>query len=268
MQTLRPVFVLSIHDVSPLTRDRVEEMLADLARAGVGRTSLLVIPNHHHKAPMLEDESFCRWLRDQAAGGHEMVLHGYYHMRGTGEAASGSLREEIERPEAASTMALRDRLITEVYTAGEGEFYNLSEAEASGRLEQGLAEFRQASLAPKGFIAPAWLLGLEAERAVKKAGLAYTTRLKTFKDLDSGREIPSQSLVWSVRAAWRRLASLAWNASLARRLRGNPLLRVGLHPPDWDHPAIRRQILQLIAAALAGREVMTYEDWLSRVRAR
>lgn len=142
------------------------------------------------------------------------------------------------------------------------------EAEASVRLERGLGEFRQAGLAPKGFIAPAWLLGPEAERAVKKAGLAYTTRLKTFKDLDSGRENHSQSLVWSVRAAWRRLASLGWNAFLARRLQGNPLLRIGLHPPDWDHPAIRRQILQLIAAALAGREVMTYEDWLSRVRAR
>lgn len=266
MQTLRPVFVLSIHDVSPLTRNRVEMMLADLERVGVGRTSLLVIPNHHHKAPMGEDPEFCQWLRDRAAAGHEMVLHGYYHLRGRVEAASGRLPGE-KRPEVASTMAMRDRLITEVYTAGEGEFYDLSEGEAFVRLERGLADFCQAGLTPRGFIAPAWLLGPEAERAVKKAGLAYTTRLKSFKDLESGREDASQSLVWSVRAGWRRTVSLAWNALLVRRLRGNPLLRMGLHPPDWDHPAIRRQILRLAAAALAGREVMTYDEWLSRVRA-
>jgi hypothetical protein len=45
-----------------------------------------------------------------------------------------------------------------------------------------------------------------------------------------------------------------------------PLLRVGLHPADWNHGIVRRQALRLIRAALAGREAMTYEDWLARLR--
>jgi len=246
MQTSRPALITSIHDVSPLTRSRVAEMLDDLAGLGVQRTSLLVIPNHHHKAPFLEDAGFCDWLREMGTLGHEIVLHGYYHKRPSG--GGGWVQT----------------LMTEYYTAGEGEFYDLSEMEAGWRLEEGLLEFQKAGFRPTGFIAPAWLLGEAAEQAVKKAGFHYTTRLQNFKDLMTDREDVSQSLVWSVRAAWRRQVSLWWNASLASRLQGNPLLRVGLHPPDWDHGAIRGQIIDLITAALAGREVMTYEDWFAR----
>ncbi|MFZ4682521.1 MAG: DUF2334 domain-containing protein [Terrimicrobiaceae bacterium] len=249
MQTPRPVLVVSIHDVSPLTQKRVADMLADLADLGVDRTSLLVIPDHHHKAPILEDAGFCSWLRETADRGHEVVLHGYYHLRPKGG-------------------GLRGALTTEVYTAGEGEFYDLSEEEAAARLEKGLREFQTAGFHPKGFIAPAWLLGEKAEAAVKAAGFDYTTRLKNFKNLKTGCVDDSQSLVWSVRAGWRRVASLWWNASLVRRLGDVTLLRFGLHPPDWDHPAIKRQILQLLRAALAGREAITYEDWLLRSRTR
>ncbi len=248
MQTSRPALVVSIHDVSPLTSLRVTDMLAGLAEAGVERTSLLVVPNHHHRAPMAEDPEFQAWLRELQATGHEIVLHGYFHQR----PASGEWRT---------------RIVTEYYTAGEGEFYDLSEMEAAWRLKKAREEFAAAGFHPSGFIAPAWLLGGQAERAVAAAGFAYTTRLRNVKDLVSGREEPSQSLVWSVRSAWRRAVSLWWNASLARRLAGTRLLRVGLHPPDWDHPAIRKQALELISAALAAREAMTYDEWLALARA-
>lgn len=246
MQTSHPALIVSLHDVSPLTKEAIEEMLGDLQAAGVGRTSLLVIPNHHHRAPLAGDAGFCSWLREKEAAGHEIVLHGYYH----------------KRPKSASGFAAR--LVTEHYTAGEGEFFDLSEEAARDRLEKAKTEFAAAGFHPTGFIAPAWLLGREAEEAVKKAGFAYTTRLKNFKNLRTGEEVSSQSLVWSVRSGWRRQASLGWNAFLARRLAGGPLVRVGLHPPDWTHPAIRRQALELIRAALAGREAMTYHHYLAR----
>lgn len=249
MQTSRPALIVSLHDVSPLTRDRIQTMLADLKALRVDRTSLLVIPNHHHKAPMLEDAGYCRWLGEVAGKGHEIVLHGYFH----------------KRPPNHGGWARN--LLTEHYTAGEGEFYDLSENDAGRRLEKGLQEFGRAGFRPRGFIAPAWLLGEAAERAVRKAGFGYTTRLQNFKDLESGREVASQSLVWSVRSGWRRVLSLGWNAALAKRLRHHPLLRVGLHPPDWDHKAIKEQALRLISTALAEREAMTYEDWLARLRA-
>lgn len=248
MQTPRRALVVSVHDVSPLTRDVVVRMLDDLSAAGVERMPLLVIPNHHKKAPIGEDAVFSEWLKT-AAQRHEIVLHGYFHSR-PGDGAEGWWKSAI----------------TEHYTAGEGEFYDLPEGEALSRLQRGKRDLAATGLFPKGFIAPAWLLGSEAEAAVKSAGFDYTTRLRSFKDLVSGRETFSQSLAWSVRAGWRRVLSLCWNALLARRLRGAPLLRIGVHPPDWQHGRIRRQALGLIRAALAGRDAMTYEDWLAQLR--
>ena len=249
MQTPRPALVVSIHDVSPLTREAVACMLRDLNELRVDRTALLVVPNYHRVAPMRGDSTFCEWLRT-AAGQHELVLHGYFHMR------------------PARTGKWWETLITEYYTAGEGEFFDLPRSDAFSRLEVAKRDFVAEGLSARGFIAPAWLLGAEAEAAVKSTGFEYTTRLRSFKDLVSGRLTVSQSLVWSVRAGWRRVLSLCWNALLARKLSTASLLRVGLHPTDWRHGSIRRQALGLIRAALAGRDVMTYEDWLARMRSR
>ena len=247
MQTPRRALVVSIHDVSPLTSKLVFSMIRDVAAAGVDHIALLVIPNHHSKAPIRENPEFCDWLRISAQM-HEVVLHGYFH----------------SRPRSAG--GWWDTFVTEHYTAREGEFYDLSENEATRRLERGKHEFAQLGLMARGFIAPAWLLGREAERAVRTAGFEYTTRLRTFKDLVTGRETLSHSLVWSVRSAWRRIASLCWNRLLANKLVRAPLLRIGLHPVDWQHSAVRRQALQLVRSALAAREAITYEGWLARLR--
>ncbi|MGH8047590.1 MAG: DUF2334 domain-containing protein [Chthoniobacterales bacterium] len=242
--------VVSIHDVSPRTREASQAMLEDLAGLGVRRVSLLVIPDHHHKGHFLKDTVFCEWLRECVAAGHEAVVHGYYHQR-----------------EAAGGEGAWSRLVTESYTAGEGEFYDMNDEEAFLRVTRALGEFREAGLAPVGFIAPAWLLGDDAARAVKRAGFQYTTRIGVVEDLARGGSFASQSLVYSVRAGWRRAMSLGWNSLLLRALGDRPLVRVGLHPPDWKFPAIRKHALKCIARALAGREAITYEDWLGRQRA-
>jgi uncharacterized protein len=247
MQTPRRALVVSIHDVSPLTCRLVFAMVGDVAAAGVDQVALLVIPDHHSKAPLRENPEFCDWLR-RSAQMHEVVLHGYFH----------------SRPRSAG--GWWDTFVTEHYTAREGEFYDLSESEAARRLERGKHEFAQLGLVARGFIAPAWLLGREAERAVRTVGFEYTTRLRSFKDLVTGRETLSHSLVWSVRSAWRRIASLCWNRLLANKLVRAPLLRIGLHPVDWQHDAVRRQALQLVRSALAAREAITYEGWLARLR--
>lgn len=242
--------IVSIHDVSPLTRDATQTMLADLSALGVERTSLLVIPDHHRRGRILDDAGFCEWARNCVATGHEAVLHGYFHWRER-KAGDGAMK----------------RLVTESYTAGEGEFHDLSEDEAAALLERGLADFREAGLHPSGFIAPAWLLGKDAARAVERLGFDYTTRIDRVEDLVSDRWYASQSLVYSVRAAWRRIVSLGWNEFLLRKLGDRALVRVGLHPPDWKYPAIRRHALDCIRRALAGREAMTYDGWLRRQRA-
>ncbi len=236
---------VSVHDVSPWTRTRVEVMLADLAEAGVGVTSLLVVPDHHHRGAVGGDPVFLDWLRVCQAKGHEIVLHGFYHRR-----------------EAREGTGWRARWITEFYTAGEGEFYDMGYEEARRRMKAGREMLQAGGLEVPGFIAPAWLLGAAAERAATDEGFAYTTRLGGVRDLRSGVWTASQSLVYSVRKAWRRAVSLRWNSWLASRLRSTPLVRLGLHPPDWSHAAIRAHALDLASSFTGGRTTLRYRDWV------
>lgn len=241
--------VVSIHDVSPLTLQKTKQILDDLKKIGCASTSLLVIPDHHRRGRISMNATFAEWLRERVAAGHEPVLHGYYHLREQ-QAADGVFK----------------KMVTQSYTAGEGEFFDLSETEARERLKSGMSEFTACGVAATGFIAPAWLLGDDAEYAVRSLAFEYTTRIATVSDFKSGVVHSARSLVWSVRAAWRRVCSLAWNRLLALTFRNAPLLRVGIHPPDWDHTAIRDQILNLTSAALAGRRSMTYQQWLAIMR--
>lgn len=235
---------VSIHDVSPWTQAPVEAMLADLLSAGVGVASLLVVPDHHHRGSVVANPDFLDWLRALQSAGHEIVLHGFYHRR---EPRGGGVLKH---------------LVTEHYTAGEGEFYDLGYADARERMEDGREMLTGAGLEVPGFIAPAWLLGEEAGQAARNLGFAYTTRLGGVLDLRSGEWTQSQSLVYSVRNLWRRQVSLAWNAFLASRLKKKPLMRLGLHPPDWEHVQIRAQALRLAREAATDRTVIRYRDWV------
>ena len=238
--------VVSIHDVSPLTCVQTQKILTDLSQIGLGVTSLLVIPDHHRSGLISKNPDFRTWIQSKVNEGHEPVLHGYYHLR---EKSAGD--------------GLGKRLVTESYTAGEGEFYDISREKASHRLQAGLKAFEECGLKTTGFIAPAWLLGEEAEEAVRSAGFQYTTRIGSVSDYSTSKVHEARSLVWSVRAGWRRWCSLAWNAALFGALRNAPLLRIGIHPPDWEHSRIRSQILRLTRSALAARHGMTYQQWLN-----
>lgn len=241
--------MVSIHDVAPSNRDVVESIVARLARLGVQVCSLLVIPNYHHRQPIVEDPSFLSWLRDLEAQGHEIVIHGFFHKRPS-------------RPNETIT----EKWITRSYTRGEGEFFDLSYEEAFRRIEEARQMFAAARLNPHGFIAPAWLLNSEGERAARDAGMEYTTRLQTVSDLRSGQHFAAQSLVYSVHNKWRRAASLVWNGTLFGVSRQKSLVRISIHPPDTAHSRIWRQIEGFIRQLAEVRTPTTYEDWIAEQR--
>ena len=241
---MQRALVVSIHDVAPATQPRIERILAQLREDDVPRCSLLVVPDYHRRGRSLAEPGFLNWLRELGTEGHEIVVHGSYHER---------KRRDAE--------TLWERLVTRVYTADEGEFYDLEYDEALRLLREAKGEFAACGFDPAGFIAPAWLLGVEARRAVIEAGFRYTTSLGSVQDLVGGGEFASQSLVYSVRNGWRRSTSLLWNRFLFQRLTRNPLLRLGIHPPDIEHSSIWQQIRTFIRKALRDREPTTYEAW-------
>jgi hypothetical protein len=163
---------------------------------------------------------------------------------------------------------LRDKFLTRFYTQNEGEFYDLGYDEALGRIVAARDELRAHGLKPRGFVAPAWLLGEEAERAARDAEMEYTTRLRTVCDLRSGNVFPARTLVYTVRNSLRRGVSRAWNATLFRFLKGTSLLRISIHPSDYSHGAIWRQITELIEESVNSRTATTYQEWIVEQRLR
>lgn len=241
--------VVSLHDVAPRTQQIASTIISELRRHGVRVCSLLVVPDYHHEGLFAKHKQFVSWLRGLEANGHEIVIHGYFH----------------ERP-LRTKETLRDKFVTRFYTQNEGEFYDLSYDEALRRITTARDAFSAHGLKPRGFVAPAWLLGHEAERAVRDAQLEYTTRLGSVYDLRSGNVFPARTLVYSVHNSWRRALSQSWNNALFRLLKPNPLLRISIHPPDYSQPAIWKQILGFIAATKTARTATTYQDWIAEQR--
>jgi hypothetical protein len=245
----RGFVVVSLHDIAPSNQQIAAAIIAELAQRGVNLCSLLVVPDYHHEGLSTRNPQFVSWLRGLEADGYEIVIHGYFH----------------ERPPQRKE-SLQDKFLTKFYTDQEGEFYDLSYDEALSRITKARDEFHQSGFKSHGFVAPAWLLGKEAERAARDAGMEYTTRLYKVCDLRVGEEFPAQSIVYSVRKNWRRGFSRICNATLFRYLEGKPLLRISIHPPDYLHPPIWRQVTSIIEKSVRSRTVTTYQDWVAQQR--
>lgn len=241
--------VVSLHDVAPSTQEIVSAIAKELARHGVRVCSILVVPDYHHQGLFSQRAEFVRWLRGLEADGNEIVIHGFFHER---------------QPQPDET--LRDKVLTRFYTRNEGEFYDLSYEEALGRVTTALNEFHGCGLKPHGFVAPAWLLGDQAERAIRDAELEYTTRLRNVCDLRSGEVFSASTLVYSVHSGWRRALSRTWNAALFRLMRTRTLLRVSIHPADYSQPIIWKQITAFIDATKGVRTATTYQHWIAEQR--
>ena len=235
-----------LHDVASATRAACMRTLAAVAAVGDVPTTLLVVPRHHGEpaTPELVD-----WLRLRSGKGDELALHGWSH------------RDEL------ASVGFVDRLRRQVYTRGEGEFWALSEREATRRIEAGIAWFRGHGFPLAGFVAPAWLLGSGAWQALAMQRFEYTATLRELVHLPGRRAVTSQSIVYSTSNAWRRQCSLLWNGVVSLLERRNPLLRIELHPRDADFAPVRRSWQRALAHALRDRRAVTVADFMRHDRA-
>lgn len=230
-----PVHV-SIHDVSPAWTDEVESAIALCASAGI-RPALLVVPNFHGRAPLLDDAPFCARLRELQAAGHEIYLHGFFHQSGSAyDAAVG----------AGSRLAWL--FAQRVASGGEAEMSDVSAIEGRRRIEEGERVLRDAGLRIDGFVAPAWsmppwLLPLLGDR-----GFRFTEDHLRVYDPAAGRTRPSVVLNWATRSPGRLLSTVGW-CRLARPARAFVPARIAIHPGDMGYLLVRREIERMLAWA-------------------
>ena len=236
-----------LHDVATSTRAACQRTLDAIAEVADVPVTLLAVPHYHGETPTPDFES---WLDQRARAGNELVLHGWTH------------RDDLP------THGLLDRLRRNHYTRSEGEFDALTESDARARIEQGLAWFRAHGWPVQGFVAPAWLLGDGAWRALDGQGFEYTATLRELVHLPGKDRVVSQSVVYSTSSAWRRQASLAWNAVVAPMEHNNTLLRIELHPRDADFTGIRESWQSILRHALRSRRPVTVTDFMRQHKTR
>jgi predicted deacetylase len=227
--------LVSIHDVTPAQADGVARLWEICVSHGV-RPALLVVPDWHGTWPLEAHPRFVAWLRERAADGAEIVLHGERH------------------DEVGLSRSVLDSLRAFGQTAQEGEFLTLDEASAGERIVRGRTRLRAVGLDPVGFVPPAWLAGEAAFRAVGVAGLGFSEDDRAIRLFPSGRRVPSPVLRWSARSPARAWASVAVARARWTLQHRAAYPRIALHPQDLGHPAT--------AAALGP----TLDRWLARHR--
>lgn len=228
-----PVHV-SIHDVSPAW-EREVELALEAAHAHGVRPALLVVPDFHARAALVDHPRYCERLRELQAEGHEIYLHGYYHRART-EGGAGALGRA------------RHVFAQKVVSGGEAEFSDVSPEEALERLDDGERMLRDAGLAISGFVAPAWSMPGWVLALLAKRGYAYTEDHLRVYDPAGKRSRTSLVLNYASRTPGRLLSSVAW-CRIARPARRVLPARIAIHPADMKFALLRAEIESLLGWA-------------------
>jgi predicted deacetylase len=212
---------VAIHDVEPATFERCALIRDWLSDHGIDRATLLVIPAPDLHPFFQRRPDLAAWLLDCRDRGDAIAQHGFQHRR---PGPAGLLRRH--NPEA--------------------EFAAMDADATHASIEAGRRMLTLAGVEPRGFVAPAY---------------AYTPVLR--------RELSSAFDWWAtlLRLVGRERAALAPAVSLRRSALGvragalasGRLLRLDLHPADFDRP---RHVLALesVLAGATRRTPVTYDD--------
>jgi predicted deacetylase len=223
--------------VTPFHRhrlERAEQLLSDLRATEV---LYLLVPDYHGRAPVAEDAAFGAWCRRTRPFQVRWALHGHFHQ---------------ECPvDAQSTIGLAARLKRRLLTDGEAEFLGLRGVDLDRRLASGCEAFAATVRArPTAFVAPAWLASEALPGALSKIGIRYTENHLRVFDVEQEISRTCPVITWSTRTALRRRLSGGLADALVRRWRGEPALRIAIHPYDFDHPRVEACIRRTLTTAL------------------
>lgn len=221
---------ISLHDVSPMWKKEVDDVLRMTHAHGI-KPSLLVVPNFHGQAPLENDRAFVDELHRLAEAGHEVILHGYFH-----------------RAETSSDV-FRQRVVS----GGEAEFFSLSRDEALSRLDRGLKLFVELGFHTRAFIAPAWSFRPWLLPALQERGLHYTEdHFFTYAEGNGAKGTfkrrPSLLLNYATRTHERLFTTTVFNRAVAPLVQRVPS-RIAIHPKDMHFVLLRRELDRLLERA-------------------
>jgi len=227
---------VAVHDVHPATFPKCLRIRSWLAAQGVERATLLVIPaaDRHgfaDRSPALRD-----WLLDRVSEGDEIAQHGLCHSASRRPRGLRGLHASLQGGSAA-------------------EFPGLDPSTTSVKVDLGLRILRDAGIEPRGFVAPAYAYTCALREALATR-FEWWAELFTIRDAAARPRWAPACCLGTSTMAKRALSpafarATAWGAG--------ELLRLDVHPADFDHPRHVRA-LEAVLARSAGRRSVTYDD--------
>jgi predicted deacetylase len=252
MARVDPSLLVSIHDVSPKFEAQVDR-LADLVSSGMTMPAyaMLVVPDHWGDAPIRPGTPFASRLRAWSDAGVDMFVHGWFHL-------------DSSEHEGALAKFKAKRM-----TAGEGEFLGLDHAAARTRMAEGRKLIEDIIGRPAaGFIAPAWLYGDGAMRALADEGFALAEdHMKVWRPATGEVVARGPVITWASRSKWRVASSLAVAAAARAALPRKPWMRLAVHPGDTNVPALVDSIARTVASLSRGARFARYRELLPTTEA-
>jgi predicted deacetylase len=229
----RGALAVALHDVQPATFERcalIRDWLYDL---GVEKVTLLVIPAPELHPFFQRSPELAAWLLDRRDDGDAIAMHGLQHRR-------------TRRPHPLV------RPVRDFQGAAATEFPGLDADATVACLDTGRRVLEIAGVPPRGFVAP---------------GYAYTGPLREHLDdrFDwwatlfgvRPRTAVAPALCLGTSTGFRRAASPALLRAAAA-LSGR-LLRLDLHPADFEHPSHVHAVEAVLRRAHR-RTAVTYDD--------
>jgi hypothetical protein len=222
---------VSIHDVSPLFRPQFEHAL-ELTRAVGAKPALLVVPNFHGRALLTDNREFCARLRELQGEGHEVFLHGFFHV-------------SPPHAPAARRRDLRWHFAQRVISAQEAEFSGISRTEAAARLDAGARALEDAGLRVDGFVPPAWSMPAWLISLLAARDYGYAEDHLHVYDPAGARSRASLVLNYASRTPARLLSTVAF-CRLATSCAAFAPTRIAIHPSDMNFTLLRREVARLL----------------------
>jgi len=239
---------IAVHDVAPATWPQCSRLLAMLRELGDPPLTLLVVPDYHDRGRIDRAREFVAAIERRIGRGDELALHGYDHL-----------------DRAPPPRTPRAWLQRRVLTAAEGEFSALSCEQAQTRIDRGLEMFERLGWQADGFVPPAWLASAGTRAALRRFSLRYTSTHTQLIDLRDGSRRAAPCLTAAPRSAWRRGVSKLWLATAEALTAQAPLLRIGLHPADAQHPDLIEYWRGLLTRLLRARIALTKSQALEEL---
>ena len=224
---------VALHDVQPATFERsalIRDWLYDL---GVDKVTLLVIPAPELHPFFQRSPELAAWLLDRRDGGDAIAMHGLQHRR-------------TRRPHPLA------RPVREFQGGEATEFPGLDEDATVACLDAGRRVLEIAGVPPRGFVAPGGAFTGALREHLEGRFDWWGTLLGVHP-----RTSIAPALCLGTSTKFQRATSPALLRAAAA-LSGK-LLRVDLHPADFEHPSHVHAVEAVLRRAHR-RTAVTYDD--------